>query len=218
MAEHNGPEPCEADQQTVAVHDANEDDVPLTHTERVLAPLLALLAPDFGFSTPCPEYTVITLTPTPHAMQKAMECAKDCKICDHSKEFGVVEFTVVFQFDLDSTSFGKISAEHSTPSDTISGGDLCIVRILLNRAGSIIEEAGERICRYCAKPPDCTLKVCSGCSQRLYCSKACQTGDWPRHRSACATKGRENMERQRECPAYAAAARHSTSEVHHGEK
>jgi len=46
-----------------------------------------------------------------------------------------------------------------------------------------------KVCNYCQKPRYLVegkrLLACSRCQNADYCSKACQTHDWPRHKQEC---------------------------------
>lgn len=39
-------------------------------------------------------------------------------------------------------------------------------------------------CAYCGKIDE-KVKICGGCRSSLYCSRECQTKDWPRHKEIC---------------------------------
>ena len=43
---------------------------------------------------------------------------------------------------------------------------------------------GSDKCVACGKVPE-TKKRCSRCQKTIYCSRACQTGDWKSHKKVC---------------------------------
>jgi hypothetical protein len=45
-----------------------------------------------------------------------------------------------------------------------------------------MSEPSDTQCAACCAP---TTKKCAGCKVRAYCSKACQTKDWPTHKKIC---------------------------------
>lgn len=54
---------------------------------------------------------------------------------------------------------------------------------LLNKAGK--QNNKRSICDACGQFED-KLNVCGRCKKRWYCSKDCQTNDWPSHKASCA--------------------------------
>jgi zinc finger MYND domain-containing protein 10 len=46
----------------------------------------------------------------------------------------------------------------------------------------------------CGKCQKQAFKRCSKCKSVWYCSKECQVGDWPNHKSACNKKAKELRE------------------------